>query len=165
VDAFCAGRWAQAADLLAQCIAGSPEFRQSTVQQYAAAALVRRAAAAPPPAAARLARYAAALPLGAQLRAVAAAFAAEANMAAGNFDYAADQLAWLAVQAAEGAVRGAGLEPARLQAQLDRCDLGGGGGGGGGVPEGEDVESFAAIVGSCSGRDEVDELVGNLAQG
>lgn len=156
---FVAGRWGPAAHQLACCRAKI---------DYAAAELLRRAAEAPPPAAGRLARYAAAIPLERShwfarepLKEIVAAFAAEANMATGNYGYAADRLTWLLVQAAEGLTSGAGLDLAQLQQRLDQCDSAGGANAD--LPADEDVESFATILGSCDSIEEVDELLANLA--
>ena len=176
IKAFRVGQWAQAAQAFQNSLtqgasasaykdkdaATAASFRQQCVYLYAAASLIARSAAAPPAAASKLSRYAASLPLGEEQRAVATAFAVEANMAAGNYGWAGDQLAWLVVVASEGEVGGPGLEARVLAERLEACDRAGGRNAGmGGVGQ-DDVESFAAIVGSCETKSDVDDLIRNL---
>jgi hypothetical protein len=172
LTAFKKGKWSQAAEQLAKALNGasghkdpttSSAFRQQCVYLYTAATLITRSAAAPPAAASRLSRYATALPLGEEQRAVTAAFAVEANMAAGNYAWAGDQLTWLVVVASEGAISGPGLDPGTLADRLGACDRAGSANAA--LPAEEDVESFAAIVGSCGEKKEIDELLANLVQG
>ena len=172
LTSFRQGQWGPASDSLGKCLESSKghkdpataeAFRQQCAYLYAAATLITRSAAAPPQAASRLSRYATALPLGEEQRAVTAAFAVEANMAAGNYGWAGDQLTWLVVVASEGEVGGPGLEPAVLTERLSACDRANGRDAA--MPAEEDTESFAAIVGSCESRRDVDELISNLLQG
>lgn len=174
MDAFHRGLWGMAADRLADCISAkavntakdgslTATFRQQCVAQYSATTLVARASAAPPAAASRLARFAVAVPVaGSPQRAILTAFAVEANMAAGNYGWAADQLTWLLVAASEGEVGGYGLDPGSLQEKLTACDAAGATNAS--LPQDEDVESFAGIVGSCTSRQEVDDMIANLMQ-
>lgn len=168
-EAFCKGLWAKAADQYGEIlgtVAGTPEaaaFTQQCVFEYAAALLVMRAAAAPPAAASRLARHAASLPIAQEQLAIVTAFAIEANMAAGNYGWAGDQLSGLLVLSAEGQVGGPGLEPKTLQDRLEACDRAGNANAD--LPGDEDAEIFASIVGSCQGKGDVDELVGDLTRG
>jgi hypothetical protein len=68
--------------------------------------------------------------------------------------YAADQLTWLVT-------RSLGSAPmevmARLQEDIDECDRKGGRNAA--IPADEKVEEWASIVGSCSSRQEVEEVV------
>lgn len=171
LTAFRKGKWSQASDNLAKALDGASgdkdptaaRFRQQCAYLYAAATLISRSAAAPPAAASRLSRFATALPLGEEQRAVTAAFAVEANMAAGNYAWAGDQLTWLVVVASEGVISGPGLDPGTLAERLAACDRAGSTNTA--LPDEEDVESFAAIVGSCEEKNEIDELLANLLQG
>lgn len=173
LSSFRQGQWGPASENLGKSLDGAVKghkdpataeaFRQQCAYLYAAATLISRSAAAPPQAASRLSRFAAALPLGEEQRAVTTAFAVEANMAAGNYGWAGDQLTWLVVVASEGEVGGPGLETAQLAERLAACDRANGRDAA--MPADEDTESFAAIVGSCESKRDVDELLSNLVQG
>jgi hypothetical protein len=172
LTAFRKGKWSQASEQLSKALNGASGhkdpttaavFRQQCAYLYAAATLIVRSAAAPPAAASRLSRFAAALPLGEEQRAVTTAFAVEANMAAGNHAWAGDQLTWLVVVASEGVIGGPGLDPGTLAERLAACDRAENSNAA--LPAEEDVESFAAIVGSCEEKKEIDELLANLVQG
>lgn len=168
VKTFCQGHWSKAAEYFATCMTKSTsenvsELKQLCLHQYAASLLLQRASPAPPLVASRLSRYAAALKTGDKMRAAATSFAVEANMAAGNYGWAGDQLTWLVVDATENASSGPGLDPQILQERLSVCDQYGNQNAN--IKENDDdVESFADIVGSCSNKGDVDNLIENLLQ-
>lgn len=171
LDAFKKGQWAKAADALSSILQNSnpgdaavAPFTRQCCREYAAMVLIQRAASAPPSAASRLSRYAAALSLGQEQRAVAMAFAVEANMAAGNYGWASERVMELIVLSSEGGVQGlSGMDLASLQDKLSACDRANGSNAT--MNDGDDdVESFSVIIESCSSKEDVDELLRNLTQ-
>ena len=166
-ETFCKGGWAEAADRFAACLSVADnehahEIRRLCKNQYAAALLLQKASPAPPMVASKLSRYAVALKTGERAHAAAAAFAVEANMAAGNYGWSADQLSWLVVAAAEQTIDIPGMDMNVLQERLMICDRSGGRDTN--IETGvEDVEAFADIIESCTGKEDIDDLVGNLS--
>eukprot|EP00887_Chlorella_sp_A99_P003020 scaffold9.g3020.t1 len=155
-ELFRAGSWAAAAGALAASLAAPGAAQLYAAAQLLAAAVAERRAERR----ARLARFAAALNLAEAERAAAVSFAVDANLEAGNFGYAADQLSWLIVYAT-GAGAASALRPADLQDKLnwaDRAD-----GRNASLPRDEDLEGVRAIVGACTDRASLDDLVAGLA--
>ncbi|WIA34203.1 hypothetical protein OEZ86_012559 [Tetradesmus obliquus] len=144
--------------LQAEPPSSSRQQRQAFAAQYLAAVMLLKAAGAGASAKeAKLYRYVCGLKLDDKHSLALVKEAVLRNKHVGNYRYAADQLTVLVT-------RSLGSAPmevmARLQEDIDECDSKGGRNAS--VPGVEQVEEWAGIVGSCSSRQEVEEVVGPL---
>jgi hypothetical protein len=165
LSAFAAGKWDSAAASVGKALdqgakAGDAAFTQEAAQLFIAARLLAAAVKAPPPAAARLSRFAVSLPLRDESKVAAVSFAVDANMAAHNYGYAADQLTWLVIQSTSGTEATKGLDAMALQDKLNECDRTGASNAA--LPRDEDREAFAAIATSCGTRAEAEDLLAEI---
>lgn len=167
IKAFQAGSWEKAGKLLGAAADAAPPggpFSQQALCLYAAACLLQASAQAKGAAAARLARFAAALPLGDVERVPVVGAAIDANVAAKNYGYAAGQLTWLVIQATSDGPPPPGLpSPDALQARLTECDRAGGNDAA--LPADEDTDAFCAVLSSAGRRAEADDMLEALVRG